>query len=1006
MSISLISQATWGVNTNTATLYDVVVPHPTGMAVGDLIVGTYVLKTASASAQGGGTGYPVFLTGSTVTSANGAGYAADAGDVSTGMLWRIVDGTEPTTSTWQINGGTTGNTGNNLILQFLCFRSTTGFTASSLTALTFAAQSTSSPSWSGAGTSDIAPGDLIVGGIGYMSDAPSVTAAGLSATGVTFNTPTLLTKGTGTSGSDLGGNMWWTTVASGTATAATVTGTATLSATAYGSHTALRISPTAAGPAPTVTSLSPSTGSTSGGTSVTITGTNLTGATSVMFGTNAATSVVVNSSTSISCVSPAGSAGTVNVTVTTANGTSATGSGNVYTYAAYLFLTATASTTSALTATGKELLTATPATTSSISTTIAKATGYTELRSVTANTGGLLAGTPTATANPGPSNNGWIWDATSLEGQQLSAGTYNVSIRVQASSTSISSAFYVRLFKRSSSGSFTSIGMATIATGALATTATIKTGSFTTGSTTPFSAGDKLYMDVIASVTTNGANNSASTITLSRGTVDDSVVLPGYTATPPAITSLGLSAVPVAGGTTIGVNGTDFTGATAVTVGGTPATSFTVNGSTSITMVTPAKAAGTYDVIVTTPAGTSPNTSADDLTYVVAPTITAVSPTVINTGDLVTLTGTGFSTATAVAHQTGSVGSFTIVNDTTITLTATNFRRSGSMKVTNPGGNSGTTWTLANAYTYYWALQNNFEGGTSGTAITTGNSGGSSGDAFTTIFGPPTYTNLAAAHGTLSAKPSATSSFQLSVDPGVDRWIYYRFYLYLVATPTSTVGLSNHAIGSYTLNTSTGSGLSITTSRTITQFVVGGNNPAATGALSLATWYRVEYDVELTDASTGTSQLRVYVGDSTTATYTVSSSNWDAQLVYNLNFLSASATDMYFDDIAVSNISQPGVAVLSVDSLSSTSGSASGGDSVTITGVNFLEATAVKFGTVNATSYTVNSATSITAITPAQTSGTVATVSVTNPPYGTANGPSYTYGTAAVTRIRRVGKYT
>ena len=59
---------------------------------------------------------------------------------------------------------------------------------------------------------------------------------------------------------------------------------------------------------------------------MTITGTSFTGATAVKFGTTAATTFTVNSSTSITATSPAGT-GTVDVTVTTAGGTSPTSCG-------------------------------------------------------------------------------------------------------------------------------------------------------------------------------------------------------------------------------------------------------------------------------------------------------------------------------------------------------------------------------------------------------------------------------------------------------------------------------------------------------------------------------------------------------------------------------------------------------------------------------------------------------------------------------------------------------
>lgn len=81
---------------------------------------------------------------------------------------------------------------------------------------------------------------------------------------------------------------------------------------------------------PTITSITPNTGAEAGGTSVTITGTNLTGATSVTFGGVAATSVVVVSSTSITCVTPAHAAGAVDVAVTTAGGTATSVGGFTY----------------------------------------------------------------------------------------------------------------------------------------------------------------------------------------------------------------------------------------------------------------------------------------------------------------------------------------------------------------------------------------------------------------------------------------------------------------------------------------------------------------------------------------------------------------------------------------------------------------------------------------------------------------------------------------------------
>jgi hypothetical protein len=85
-------------------------------------------------------------------------------------------------------------------------------------------------------------------------------------------------------------------------------------------------------PPPTIRGISPTTGPAAGGTMVTITGTNFTGATSVVFGTRAATNLVVVSSTEITVTAPAHVAASVNVRVTTTGGESALTNADKYTY--------------------------------------------------------------------------------------------------------------------------------------------------------------------------------------------------------------------------------------------------------------------------------------------------------------------------------------------------------------------------------------------------------------------------------------------------------------------------------------------------------------------------------------------------------------------------------------------------------------------------------------------------------------------------------------------------
>jgi pimeloyl-ACP methyl ester carboxylesterase len=75
---------------------------------------------------------------------------------------------------------------------------------------------------------------------------------------------------------------------------------------------------------PVLTRTKPKVGPVGGGTTVTITGANFRPGTAVSFGSTPAASVTVNSPTSITAVSPAHLAGSVDVRVTTAGGTSAT----------------------------------------------------------------------------------------------------------------------------------------------------------------------------------------------------------------------------------------------------------------------------------------------------------------------------------------------------------------------------------------------------------------------------------------------------------------------------------------------------------------------------------------------------------------------------------------------------------------------------------------------------------------------------------------------------------
>ena len=129
------------------------------------------------------------------------------------------------------------------------------------------------------------------------------------------------------------------------------------------------------------------------------------------------------------------------------------------------------------------------------------------------------------------------------------------------------------------------------------------------------------------------------------------------------------TAGPLAGGTPVTITGTGFSGATVVDFGTLPATNVVVVSATQITATSPAAAAGTVDVTVTGPGGTSATSAVDQFTYMVAPTVTGVSPAVGPTagGTSVTITGPSFTGATAVDFGTAAASSFTVNSATQIT---------------------------------------------------------------------------------------------------------------------------------------------------------------------------------------------------------------------------------------------------------------------------------------------------------------------------------------------------
>jgi hypothetical protein len=186
----------------------------------------------------------------------------------------------------------------------------------------------------------------------------------------------------------------------------------------------------------------------------------------------------------------------------------------------------------------------------------------------------------------------------------------------------------------------------------------------------------------LITATATGSNGSRDALTFV-------VVQPDAIAAPitTTITSVSPAFGPAAGGTSVTITGSGFTGASGVAFGSTPATTFHVVSNTSITATSPA-GTGTVDVSVTTPSGSSSPTATDQFTY--GPAVTSISPT---TGPpagstSVTITGSGFTSATAVNFGGTAAQSFAINATNSITAVSPAGLGTVDITVTTPSGTS------------------------------------------------------------------------------------------------------------------------------------------------------------------------------------------------------------------------------------------------------------------------------------------------------------------------------
>ncbi len=491
---------------------------------------------------------------------------------------------------------------------------------------------------------------------------------------------------------------------------------------------------------PAVTAVSPSQGPAAGGTAVTITGSGLTGATAVHFGAATATSFTVNSDTSITATAPAGAAGTVDVTVTTAAGTTATTAADQFTYLALPTLTGLSPTAGPLAGGTTVTLTG---------------TGLTGATSVS------FGGTPATSFT--------VNSATSITAVAPAHAAGSVSVQVTtAGGLSVGGAGSAYTYTAAPTTSGVSPGNGPTGGG---TSVTISGSGFTGATAVSFGGTAATSFTVnsdtsITAVAPAHAAGAVSVLVTTAGGVSSGVG-GGFTyLSAPNSTGLSPNNGPVGGGTTVTITGTGFTGATGVSFGGTAATSFTVVSDSTITAVAPAHAAGGVTVLVTTAGGTSVGGEGALFTYNALPTVTGISPATgaAGGGTSVTITGTGFTGATAVRFGTTNATSFTVNSATSITATSPAGTGAPHVTVATPNGTTATS--AADVFTYTGVLPVagpaqtvNVAADTSGSAdLNTGATGG----PFT---GAAVVSVAAPASGTASISTGANGHLILGFTP-------------------------------------------------------------------------------------------------------------------------------------------------------------------------------------------------------------------------------------------------
>jgi subtilase family serine protease len=510
------------------------------------------------------------------------------------------------------------------------------------------------------------------------------------------------------------------------------------------------------------------------------------------------------------------------------------------------------------------------------------------------------------------------------------------------------------------------------------TSVTITGTNLTDGTVVDFGSNPATSVVVVSSTQITAVSPAGT------GTVDVTVTGPGgVSATSPADHFV-YSSMPVvmgvtpvagllAGGTSVTIAGASLIGVTAVHFGGTAASlsSLVYNSNGTITITSPAHAAGTVDVTVTNPQGTSTISSADQFTYTNAPVVTSVTPAVgpLVGGTSVTIAGANLAGITAVSFGSTQAAIASLIHNADGTITITSPAESAGLvnvTLTSSGGTSPVstadqfTYLGVPAVTAVTPSAGPLAGGTAVTItgtnlldVTAVSFGGTAASLSGLVYNSNgTLTIASPAHAANTLDVTVTTAGGTSATSAADQFTYQAVPSILSISPS--VG----PLAGGTSVTLTGANLSGITA------VLFGSKPAALATLT----YNPNGSITITSPAHTAGMVDVTVA---TPGGTSTTSSGD-QFTYT---------------------SRPTVTGLSV-----TGGPAAGGTSVTISGANLSGITAVDFGSQPAvlSSLVYNSNGTISITSPAESAGTVdVTVQTANGTSATSSADRFTYLAAA-----------